>query len=62
VLAEAATADPPLSLDYLALVVPDTFAEVAEGATGPALLLGAASVGTTRLIDNAALVLGRSPR
>jgi pantoate--beta-alanine ligase len=62
VLAEAATADPPLSLGYLALVVPDTFAEVAEGATGPALLLEAASVGTTRLIDNAALVLGRSPR
>ncbi len=62
VLAEAATADPPLRLDYLALVVPDTFAEVADGATGPALLLVAASVGTTRLIDNAPLVLGSSPR
>ena len=61
VLAEAATADPPLRLDYLALVAPDTFAEVADGATGPALLLEAAAVGTTRLIDNASLVLG-SPR
>lgn len=58
VLAEAATADPPLKLDYLALVAPATFAEVADGATGPALLLGAAAVGTTRLIDNASLVLG----
>ena len=57
-LAEAAAADPPLRLDYLALVVPDTFAEVADGATGPALLLEAASVGKTRLIDNASLVLG----
>jgi pantoate--beta-alanine ligase len=58
VLAEAATADPPLRLDYLALVAPDTFAEVADDATGPALLLEAASVGKTRLIDNAKLVLG----
>lgn len=62
VLAEAATADPPLRLDYLALVVPDTFAEVADGATGLALLLVAASVGTTRLIDNASLDLGSNPR
>ena len=58
VLAEAAAADPPLRLDYLALVAPDTFAEVADDATGPALLLEAASVGKTRLIDNAKLVLG----
>ena len=35
VLAEAATADPPLRLDYLALVVPDTFAEVADGDDRP---------------------------
>jgi pantoate--beta-alanine ligase len=60
VLAEAAAADPPLRLDYLALVAPETFAEVADDATGPALLLEAAAVGTTRLIDNASLVL-RSP-
>ncbi len=58
VLAEAATADPPLSLDYLALVAPDTFAEVPDGVTAPALLLEAASAGTTRLVDNAPLVLG----
>jgi pantoate--beta-alanine ligase len=57
VLAKAAAADPPLVLDYLALVAPDTFAEVADGAAGPARLLVAAKVGKTRLIDNTALVL-----
>jgi pantoate--beta-alanine ligase len=58
VLAEAGTAQPPLALDYLALVAPDTFAEITDGTVGPALLLVAAKVGTTRLIDNTALVLG----
>jgi pantoate--beta-alanine ligase len=58
VLVEAATAQPPLALDYLALVAPDTFAEITDGTAGPALLLVAAKVGTTRLIDNTALVLG----
>jgi len=58
VLAEAAAADSPLVPDYLALVAPDTFAEVADGASGQALLLVAARIGTTRLIDNTALVLG----
>jgi pantoate--beta-alanine ligase len=58
VLAEAAMAQPPLALDYLALVAPDTFAEITDGTAGPALLLVAAKVGTTRLIDNTALVLG----
>ena len=57
VLAEAATAQPPLALDYLALVAPDTFAEITDGTAGPALLLVAAKVGTTRLIDNTALAL-----
>jgi pantoate--beta-alanine ligase len=58
VLAAAVAADPPLVPDYLALVAPDTLAEVADGASGPALLLVAARIGTTRLIDNTALVLG----
>jgi pantoate--beta-alanine ligase len=62
VLATAATADPPLIPDYLALVAPDTFAEVADDAVGPALLLVAARVGTTRLIDNTALTIGRPDR
>ncbi len=41
-----------LDLDYLALVDPMTLTEVADDATGPALLAVAARVGTTRLIDN----------
>jgi pantoate--beta-alanine ligase len=53
----AATADPPLRLDYLALVDPDTFEEAGEDYAGPARLLVAARVGTTRLIDNTALSL-----
>jgi pantoate--beta-alanine ligase len=53
----AATADPPLRLDYLALVDPDTFEEAGEDYAGPARLLVAARVGTTRLIDNIPLSL-----
>jgi pantoate--beta-alanine ligase len=53
----AATADPPLRLDYLALVDPDTFEETGEDYAGPARLLVAARVGTTRLIDNTPLSL-----
>lgn len=60
VLDEAATADPPLATDYLALVEPDTFTPVKPGFAGDALLLTAARVGTTRLIDNTPLVLGRA--
>jgi pantoate--beta-alanine ligase len=51
-------ADPPLLLDYLALVDPDTFEPVGDDCSGPARLLVAARVGTTRLIDNTALTLG----
>jgi pantoate--beta-alanine ligase len=50
-------ADPPLELDYLALVDPDTFGEAGEDYAGPARLLVAARVGTTRLIDNTPLSL-----
>jgi pantoate--beta-alanine ligase len=60
VLDEAAKADPPLLLDYLALVEPDTFSPVKPGFAGDALLLVAARAGTTRLIDNAPLTLGRT--
>lgn len=45
------------SVDYAVLVSPDSFAEVGPDATGPALLALAARVGSTRLIDNAALTL-----
>jgi pantoate--beta-alanine ligase len=53
----ATTADPPLRLDYLALVDPDTFEEAGEAYAGPARLLVAAQVGATRLIDNTPLSL-----
>ena len=59
VLGEAAAADPPLNLDYLALVDPDTFTPVKPGFAGDALLLVAARAGATRLIDNTPLALGR---
>jgi pantoate--beta-alanine ligase len=42
-------------VDYLALVDPATVEEVPADHTGPALLLVAARVGTTRLIDNQAV-------
>ena len=53
VLDAAAAASPPVQLDYLVLAEPDGLTEVGPGHTGPALLLVAARVGTTRLIDNA---------
>ncbi len=58
VLAEPA--DPPLQLDYLALVDPADFTRVGEDFTGEARLLVAARVGTTRLIDNVAVSFGGS--
>lgn len=44
--------------DYLVVVDPVTFLPVADGATGPAVVLVAARVGSTRLIDNQPVVLG----
>ncbi|MGH6656917.1 MAG: pantoate--beta-alanine ligase [Actinocrinis sp.] len=57
VLDEAAHADPPLALDYLALVDPGNFHEVPDDFTGEAILLVAARIGATRLIDNTVLTI-----
>ncbi|MGY4643908.1 pantoate--beta-alanine ligase [Cellulomonas sp. URHB0016] len=45
------------AVDYVALVDPATFEDVPDGAVGDVLLLLAARVGSTRLIDNTALTL-----
>ncbi|MFD7239466.1 pantoate--beta-alanine ligase [Streptomyces syringium] len=58
VLGRAARSQPPLLLDYLALVDPSDFTEVPDDHTGEAVLAVAARVGTTRLIDNIPLYLG----
>jgi pantoate--beta-alanine ligase len=51
-LSAASKAEPPLATDYLALADPETFTVIETGHTGAALLLVAATVGKTRLIDN----------
>jgi len=61
VLDQAAAADPPLVLDYLALVDPVTFTGVGDRHRGQALLLVAAKSGPTRLIDNTPVLLGGQP-
>ncbi|WP_370420479.1 pantoate--beta-alanine ligase [Streptomyces sp. QH1-20] len=58
VLDRAARSQPPLLLDYLALVDPSDFTEVPDDHTGETVLAVAARVGTTRLIDNIPLYLG----
>ncbi|WP_370413447.1 pantoate--beta-alanine ligase [Streptomyces fradiae] len=58
VLDDACHAEPPLALDYLALVDPADFTEVEDGHDGEAILAVAARVGTTRLIDNIPLTFG----
>ncbi|MER6272620.1 pantoate--beta-alanine ligase [Streptomyces sp900105755] len=58
VLEEAVHFDPPLELDYLALVDPSDFTEIDDDFTGEAVLAVAARVGTTRLIDNLPLTFG----
>ncbi|MDX3799436.1 pantoate--beta-alanine ligase [Streptomyces sp. AK04-3B] len=58
VLDEALRLDPPLRLDYLALVDPSDFTEIEDDFTGEAVLAVAARVGTTRLIDNLPLTFG----
>ncbi len=58
VLTAAAAAAPPVKLDYLVLAEPEGLAEVGQRYSGPALLLVAAKVGTTRLIDNMEIMVG----
>ena len=47
-----------VELDYLKVVHPDTFLPVDDNYRGPAVVLIAATVGTTRLIDNEPIRLG----
>ena len=49
--------EPLVELDYLKIVDPETFLPVDDGHRGAALVLVAAKVGTTRLIDNERIVL-----
>ncbi len=61
VLAEGAAAfgdHDDVTLDYLVVVDPETFLPVGDDATGEAVVLVAARVGATRLIDNATITLG----
>jgi pantoate--beta-alanine ligase len=60
VLDEAAKTDPPLHLDYLVLIEPATFTEVAGDYSGPAVLAVAGRVGSTHLIDNMPLSVRRA--
>ncbi|MFP7761309.1 pantoate--beta-alanine ligase [Marisediminicola sp. LYQ134] len=52
------TGDDTVRLDYLEIVVPSTFLPVSNDATGRAIVIVAALVGDTRLIDNTAVYLG----
>ncbi|MDX6330409.1 MAG: pantoate--beta-alanine ligase [Streptomycetaceae bacterium] len=58
ILDAAAAMEPPVALDYLALIDPTDFTDAAPGHTGPAVLAVAAKVGPTRLIDNVPLDFG----
>lgn len=51
-------AQPLVKLDYLVIVHPQTFLAVPEDHRGPARMLVAAWVGTTRLIDNVSIRVG----
>jgi pantoate--beta-alanine ligase len=61
VLDGAARMEPPVVLDYVALIDPRDFTDVAPGHTGPAVLAVAARVGATRLIDNLPLDFAPPP-
>ena len=60
-VSDAVEPDPPLALDYLALVDPSDFTEVPDDFTGEAVLAVAARVGATRLIDNLPLTFAALP-
>ena len=49
--------EPLVELDYFAIVHPRTFLPVDDAYRGRALAIVAASLGTTRLIDNETIVL-----
>jgi len=51
-----------VELDYVVLVDPATVEDLAPGAVGPGLLLVAARVGATRLIDNSAVEIAPANR
>jgi pantoate--beta-alanine ligase len=53
----AVMGEPLVRLDYLRVVDPITFLPADDGYTGPALVLIAARVGDTRLIDNRRILL-----
>jgi pantoate--beta-alanine ligase len=55
---EVLVREPLCLVDYLVLVSPETLDDVPEWYRGEALLAVAARVGTTRLIDNAPLLVG----
>jgi pantoate--beta-alanine ligase len=55
---DRAADDPAFVLDYATLVHPSTFTEVSDDHSGQAILVVAARVGGTRLIDNATLTFG----
>ena len=50
----AALLEAPLTMEYLAIVDPQTFAPVSE-AVGPAVVVAVAVAGATRLLDNASI-------
>ncbi|WKK70446.1 pantoate--beta-alanine ligase [Rathayibacter oskolensis] len=53
----AAMGEPLVELDYLAVADPTTFLPVDDDYRGPALVLVAAVVGSTRLLDNGPILL-----
>jgi pantoate--beta-alanine ligase len=59
---EVLDAEPGVDVDYCALVDPVSFADLPAAVAGRGLLLVAARVGTTRLIDNAVIELEGSVR